>query len=162
MAVLALRGLSGSPLGDTGPTPWGAWLDPMYVELLTTNGRDIQVFTAVRFVDKHGVVHTIPHGFVSDGASIPKKAWSLVGGPLSGKYRRASVLHDKLLQERLMSVELAHALFYDAMRADGVTAEQADLFYNAVVAATWWSRIGALRALATASWRVVRRVIPRI
>jgi hypothetical protein len=157
-AFTVLSALNGAALGQTGWSPWGQWLDPMFVELLTHDGRDVKVFTSVRFMDFDQTVYTIPDGFVSDGASIPQQAWSFVGGPLSGRYRRAAILHDYLLRHQIVSVDQAHAVFLRAMRADGVTEEQADLFYHAVVGATWWGRLGALRGFLTSAWRVVRRV----
>lgn len=156
--AMALMSELGTALGASPATEWGQWLDPMFVELLTEDGRDVQVFTPVRFRDADGTTYTIPDGFVSDGASIPQQAWSFVGGPLSGRYRRAAVLHDYLLRSTIVSVDQAHAVFLRAMRADGCTAEQADLFYHAVVGATWWTRLGALRGFLTSAWRIVRRV----
>jgi hypothetical protein len=161
-AFTALTGAHGAALGLGPATAWGQWLDPMFVELLTTDGRDVKVFTSVSFRDHDGTVYTIPDGFVSDGASIPKQAWSIVGGPLSGQYRRAAVLHDYLLRRAVVDPDTAHAVFQRAMLADGCDPEQADLFYHAVTAKTWWDRMGALRGFLSSAWRVVRRVIPRL
>lgn len=146
---------------SVGPkTEWGQWLDPMYVELLTDDGIKVRVFTEVRFIDIDQSKYTIPDGFISDGASIPKKAWSIVGGPLSGKYRRAAVLHDYLLSIGTIP-DIAHMIFYRAMRADGCTVEQADLFYHAVVAHQWWGRLGALRSFVRSAWGVLK-FIPKL
>ena len=38
----------------------------------------------------------VPKGFVSDGASIPKALWSIVGSPLDGCPLRAAIVHDWL------------------------------------------------------------------
>lgn len=156
--LLALHAPHGAALEATPPSRFGQWLDPMFVELLTDDGVRVRVFTAVRFVDADGTVYTIPDGFESDGASIPRAAWSAVGGPLSGRYRRAAILHDYLLQT--IPTERAHRVFWHAMQADGVPREDANLFYEAVTAATWWSRLGAVRRLVTSAWRVVRRLLP--
>ena len=159
-AFVTLTGLVGAALEATGLTPHGQCLDPMYVQLLTLDGVKVQVFTEVRFQDSDFTVYTIPDGFVSDGASIPRAAWSAVGGPLSGRYRRAAVLHDYLMS--VGSHERAHAVFRRAMLADGVDPEQAELFYNAVTAATWWTRLGALRRLLASTWRILRGIVPLV
>ena len=39
---------------------------------------------------------TVPYGFISDGASIPKFVWSIVGSPWTGRYVQAAVVHDVL------------------------------------------------------------------
>ena len=38
----------------------------------------------------------IPYMFVTDGASIPRYLWSIVGSPWTGNYPQAAVVHDKL------------------------------------------------------------------
>jgi len=157
-ALTVMVGFDGYALSDGPMTTWGQWLDPMFVELLTHDGRHVKVFTSVRFRDADGAIYMIPDGFVSDGASIPQPAWSLVGGPLSGPYRRAAILHDYLLISHVVSIDAAHGVFLRAMRADGCSEEQADLFYHAVVGKTWWGRLGALRGFATTAWRLLRRV----
>ena len=37
---------------------------------------------------------TAPQGMITDGASIPRFFWRIIGSPLSGKYRQAAVIHD--------------------------------------------------------------------
>ncbi|MCP4410913.1 MAG: DUF1353 domain-containing protein [Gammaproteobacteria bacterium] len=69
--------------------------------------KDIQFGTLVLY-DHNGVfelgcnfvvtapkeTYTAPKGMETDGASIPRFFWRLVGSPLSGKYRQAAVIHD--------------------------------------------------------------------
>lgn len=38
----------------------------------------------------------VPMGFISDGASIPRFAWSIVGHPMQGPSMRPAVVHDWL------------------------------------------------------------------
>jgi len=35
-----------------------------------------------------------PAGMRTDGASIPRFFWRLIGGPMTGRYRQAAVVHD--------------------------------------------------------------------
>src|SRR5262249_10840000 len=53
-----------------------------------------------------------------DGASIPEFLWSLVGSPFTGIYRRASVVHDIACQDKPLTSDRAHYMFYLAMRCD--------------------------------------------
>ena len=41
----------------------------------------------------------VPKGFESDGASIPRMFWSIVGHPMSGGPLRAALIHDHLCNE---------------------------------------------------------------
>jgi hypothetical protein len=139
MAVTTLTPLIAPPTTEVGP--WGQWRSDARVELLL-DGRHISMAAPLIFVDRDGVVHVIRTGFVSDGASIPRWLWSLVGGPLSGRYRRAALLHDwlyHLIREGIISMSwwTADRLFEDAMRADGVPAAKAFAFRHAVTARRW-------------------------
>jgi len=46
-----------------------------------------------------GIDVKIPRGFTSDGASIPKPLWSIVGSPFSPKLLEAAFIHDYLYKE---------------------------------------------------------------
>lgn len=41
-----------------------------------------------------GTFTVVPKGFITDGASIPKAFWSIIGGPLSRPYLYAAIVHD--------------------------------------------------------------------
>jgi len=62
---------------------------------------------------------TVPEGFITDGASIPKFAWSLIGGPL-GRYAPAAVVHDFLYFKFYYRRRIADEIFYEAMGVLGV------------------------------------------
>lgn len=47
-------------------------------------------------VDVHGWHYEIPNGFQSDGASIPRILWPIVGSPFAPEVLLAAVLHDFL------------------------------------------------------------------
>lgn len=67
-----------------------------------------------------------------DGASIPRAFWSLVGGPLNGLYRNASILHDVYCVNRLVDWKSVHRMFYNAMRCSGVDERLAKVMFAAV------------------------------
>lgn len=82
---------------------------------------------------------TVPKGFVFDGASIPRLLWTLVGSPMTGRYRDAAIIHDWLynVSRRVprsprRDRKDADRVFYEAMRANGVGFERATIMYWAV------------------------------
>lgn len=81
---------------------------------------------------------TVPAGFDCDGASIPRLLWTLVGSPMTGRYRDAAIIHDWLYHQSRRwprakrSRKDADRVFYEAMRANGVGYERAHIMYWAV------------------------------
>lgn len=74
---------------------------------------------------------TIPAGFCTNGADVPRIFWSLFP-PNSPEYLSAVVVHDyacELAGQGLISYKLADGLFYKAMREIGVSAPKAWLFF---------------------------------
>lgn len=71
-------------------------------------------------------------GFISDGASIPKSAWSIVGCPFGELYSKAAVLHDLLYRSGILSKDECDYLFYEAMLSCGVDRTKAKTMYYAV------------------------------
>jgi Protein of unknown function (DUF1353) len=96
------------------------------------DGRHLTLIGDFRFVDEDMRTWTAPAGTVVDGASIPRPLWSLIGGPLEGKYREASVIHDHYCAIKTRPWDQVHNVFYDAMLANGVSISQATLMYLAV------------------------------
>ncbi len=94
--------------------------------------RNMQLLEDFKFIDSRGVEWLAPAGSVVDGASIPRVLWSTVGDPFIGDYRRATVLHDVACDEKARPHEEVHRMFYDAMRADGVSHDRATIMYTAV------------------------------
>jgi len=65
-------------------------------------------------------------------ASIPRLAWTIIGGPFEGLYRDASVIHDVACVEKSRPWLQVHRTFYLAMLASGVTTVKAKVMYAAV------------------------------
>ncbi len=99
------------------------WLD---------DGRGMAVVDPFRYVDAMGTEWNVPAGFVTDGMSIPQWLWSFTGGPYSGKYRKAAVVHDVYCHNRARSWEETHKMLWQAMLCAGVNARRAELIYAAV------------------------------
>jgi hypothetical protein len=84
------------------------------------------------FEELNGRVWMVPNETCVNGASIPTAFWSFIGGPWSGPYRRASVVHDHFVRSRERSWQETHRVFYDAMLASGVPRSKANAMYFAV------------------------------
>jgi hypothetical protein len=82
----------------SAPTALSADQPPkFYGSVITTwldDGRHMKLMQPFSFTDQRNVKWEVPAGAIVDGASIPQAVWTFVGGPLEGKYRKASVLHD--------------------------------------------------------------------
>ena len=84
------------------------------------------------FRDKRGREWPVAAGFETDGASIPRALWTILGSPFTGKYLPAAVVHDYHCQDKKASWQDVHLVFYDAMIASGVNIVQAKLMYFGV------------------------------
>lgn len=87
-------------------------------------------YTFTNFID--GRVFTIPKGFVSDGASIPRILWPVFGGAFSTKLLRASVEHDYLISLNYNG-DSRDLHFYSALMDSDVDKWKAKLMYHGVV-----------------------------
>jgi hypothetical protein len=84
------------------------------------------------YINDIGIRIKVPAGFQTDGASIPRIFWSIVGHPLNGKHARAAVIHDFMYEAGIYSKENADNTFLEAMKADGVSKIRRTIIYYAV------------------------------
>lgn len=86
------------------------------------NGRRRVILTH-RFsaITSLGII-AVPRGFISDGASIPKAAWWIIGSPFD-EYLEASIIHDFLYsaQNTSYSRDEADFIFKELMWNTGVS-----------------------------------------
>ena len=73
---------------------------------------------------------TVPKGFTTDFASIPRIFWSIL--PPWGKYGKAAVVHDYLYWEAKRSRKEADDIFLEAMKTLNVNYFYRHLMYKAV------------------------------
>jgi hypothetical protein len=66
-----------------------------------------------------------PKGLVSDGASIPREFWSIVGAPLGGPYLNAALLHDARYRLGDCSKDEADMVLWDAALCGGTSEADA-------------------------------------
>lgn len=115
---------SGRSNGRYFSTPKTAWL---------SNSDKMQLLEDFRYEDPSSKKWKAPKGSLVDGASIPRFAWSVAGGPFQVPYRDASIIHDYYCDSMKRSWEATHRVFYDAMITSGTSETEALIKYWAVV-----------------------------
>jgi len=98
---------------------------------LRSGVRIFRLISHFRYISSYGII-TVPRGFLTDGASIPKVFHSIMG-PF-GDYFEAAVIHDFLyssLAEGYTRKE-ADTIFLEAMFNAGVPWYRRNLIYSAV------------------------------
>lgn len=96
------------------------------------DGRNMQLNAPFGYIQQNGREWPVPAEAIVDGASIPQVFWSLIGGPLEGKYRYASVVHDYYCDVKSRTWPDTHRVFYDGMMCSGVNPVKAKVMYYAV------------------------------
>ena len=72
-----------------------AYFEPNEPEMTPQpDGRNFRLDCDFRFHDANCIVWLAKSGMITDGASIPQFAWSIIGGPFEGKYRDGAFIHD--------------------------------------------------------------------
>ena len=94
---------------------------------LKTHGDSFQLLEQVEIKG-----YTIPKGFITDFATIPRFALSLMGRPTRQQFRRASLIHDYLLKETDINTKEASKIFYDVLIEDGNHKFKAYIMYISV------------------------------
>ena len=83
-----------------------------------------------------GVVITVPKGFVTDFASVPKLFWNIVAP--TGKHSFAAIVHDwlyyqgKVADGKPCTKAFADLVFREAMREAGINRVRRQIMYLAV------------------------------
>ena len=83
-----------------------------------------------------GEVVTVPKGFLTDGASIPRIFWVFVGPPW-GKYGYAAIVHDYLYHIKIYTRKRSDQIFYEAMGVLGVSTWKRRVMFTAVRLVGW-------------------------
>lgn len=80
--------------------------------------------------DDSSDVISVPAGFVTDLASVPRIFWTLL--PPDGKYAKAAIIHDYLYDNALRTKREADRIFLDGMTVLGVPRWKRTIMYYAV------------------------------
>lgn len=78
----------------------------------------------------------VPKGFISDGASIPRAFWSIIGHPF-GPALEGAVIHDYLYFKGLLTRKECDKLFLEAMKELKVFGPKRWIMYQAVRKFAW-------------------------
>lgn len=115
-----------------GTTSWGRYDGlPPHITLLA-DGESSTLLKPIAYHRPDGSIWPVPVGAKLDGASIPRAFWTLIGSPLRGKYRDASIVHDHYCVTEERSWSDTHHMFHDAMRCSGVGTARASVMFYAV------------------------------
>jgi len=111
---------------------WGKFEGKLRMEVVSQGRR--QLLNPYTYVSPELDRWTAAGGYVTDGASIPRGLWPIVGRPFDGEYLHAAVIHDFFCDEnpRTRTWEDTHLMFHHACRCAGVSAFQAKLLYGGV------------------------------
>ena len=88
------------------------------------------------YESKHGRLK-VAGGFRTDGASIPRIFWRVIGCPLRARYTPAAILHDALYQAGYLTREESDKVLLEAMGECDVHPLRAYAIYLAVRAGGW-------------------------
>jgi hypothetical protein len=131
-------------------------------EIQTTfldDGRTMRLDKDFAYVDPDGKIWLAPANLVIDGASIPQAFWTIIGGPFSGPYRNASVVHDAACVEKKEPSDDVHRMFYFACRCSGLEEAKAKAMYYAVAHfGPQWKNVYEHRTVGKATMRSSRPV----
>lgn len=88
-------------------------------------------------VDNNEVIW-IPKGYLTDGATIPRFLWTIIGHPLQG-YAQAAVIHDFCYGKRLYSRKRSDEIFLEAMAVLEVPRWKRRVIFRALRLFGWWA-----------------------
>ncbi len=111
-------------------------LDVRFMSVKSGDGHAIEMVQLLKpfaYKDSKGVLWEVPAGFLSDGASIPDNLWAVVGGPYSGPYRDASVIHDYFCYTKTRTWNAVHKAFLEAALNRGTTEWKARYMYAGIL-----------------------------
>lgn len=124
---------------------------PNVIPISDRNYRLMEDYTA-GIVNKAGnrILITVPKGYVTDLASIPRFIWSLFGLTPDGLYRGAAVVHDYIYSKHIKGA--SYSLLPDGMR---LTRAECDEIFKILIHASGeahWKEEAMYRAVRTFGW----------
>ena len=86
-----------------------------------------------------GTEYPVHDGTVTDGASIPRALWSIVGSPFTGRYRDVAPWHDQEYKRKGSNEAAANRILRDASIGLGCPRVLAWALFLGVSVGGWWS-----------------------
>lgn len=131
LLMIAMLFAASNNSGAQDASTLGAFSGEVVAEFLP-DGRTLRLAKDLTYLDPDGLLWTAPAGTLSDGASIPRALWSVLGSPFDSQGRRAHIIHDYYTTTRSRDWRVLNKAFYFMLRADGMPETKAKLFYSAV------------------------------
>lgn len=105
---------------------------PLVIPMAFTNLYRLERDLEVKYLFK-GKPKTIvvPKGYLTDGASIPKVLWSLIGSPYQPRFLTAAIVHDFCCDQEYDVTEMSD-LFFELLKLSNVRDLPAKLMRQAV------------------------------
>lgn len=89
--------------------------------------------------ENHKYVVKVKTGMSTDGASIPRFLWAIIGSPYVGKYRKSAILHDGLYRSQKLSKLDSDILFLDMMKSQNVNIIKRYIIFLGVIMFGYYS-----------------------
>jgi hypothetical protein len=121
---------------NPGKGKWKGDLEVRFFSGMSGDGHPIELVLLLKpfgYTDSRGVEWDVPEGYISDGASIPEVLWALLGGPYSGRYRDAAVIHDFYCREKNRKWQEVHMVFLEAALNRGTAESLASSMYAGIL-----------------------------
>jgi len=80
----------------------------------------------------------IGSGYLTDGSTKPRAAWTALGDPYSQRDLLPSILHDACYEAELFPRSECDQIFLDFMQDMGVSWSRRNAIYSGVRAGGWW------------------------
>jgi len=117
-------------------------IKPLRLEDIDNEGRSFMLFDDFKVL-MGNTTYTAPRGTLTDGASIPRILWRVIGSPFVGRYRKGAVMHDAIYRGaakiNLIPISIspisrkeADQLFLRMMKDSGVSWMRRHMMYRAV------------------------------
>jgi len=107
-----------------------SWRFPLELDAKYIDGTNWELINDFSYIDKELGLITIPVGFATDFASIPKMFWSTFGAP--SNYAPSATIHDYVCRNKIFERNECDKVFYRAMIDSDVNYTTAVIFYAAV------------------------------
>jgi len=88
--------------------------------------------STLSFKSKTGIIITIKPGFITDGASIPKMFWGIIGCPLNAQYIGSAIIHDGLYKSHALTKKESDLMFKEMLEHNQVHKIKINAMYYAL------------------------------
>jgi hypothetical protein len=118
--------------------PAASWFGTVAIEMTPgESGKQWRALKSLAYISartgpgKGQIIEVLP-GMPTDGASIPRLFWRLIGCPLRGRYVSAALIHDGLYLSHATTRQVADDLFREMLLCLGLPVWKSWLMYQAV------------------------------